>query len=371
MLDALVLFSCFLYAAFLLSCLYFWKKIPLHTEDFTKTKNIKTAIIIPARNEAQNLPALLKSLFEQDYPKELLEIIIVDDHSTDKTVETAENYFQENKITHGKIVRNSGHSKKQAITFAISQTEAEFIVTTDADTTRGKSWISSLVREYSGRGSLFICGPLKVVSDGSLFGKLQTAETIGLGLISAASIEAGKPMMCNGANLAFSKKVFEEVNGYEGSKSVSGDDTQLLLKVFEKYPDNISWLKDEKAIVETLALKKVGEAFSQRRRWASKIPTTLSLFTVLIAFLAWIVHALLLMQILFVLSGGGFFVLILALLMKIVPEIVLLTSGGKFYGQKTSLLLIILSQPVYILYIFLTGILLPFGNFTWKERPLR
>jgi glycosyltransferase involved in cell wall biosynthesis len=98
----------------------------LQTEDFTKTKNIKTAIIIPARNEAQNLPALLKSLFEQDYPKELLEIIIVDDHSKDMTVEIAENYFKKNKITQGKILRSPDHSKKQAITFAISQTDAEF-----------------------------------------------------------------------------------------------------------------------------------------------------------------------------------------------------------------------------------------------------
>ena len=268
-------------------------------------------------------------------------------------------------------MRSPGHSKKQAITFGISQTGAELIITTDADTTRGKNWITSLVDEYSGSGSFFICGPLKVVSEGSLFGQLQTAETIGLGVMSAASIQAGKPMMCNGANLAFSKKVFEEVNGYEGSKSMSGDDTQLLLKVFEKYPDKISWLKNKKSIVETHAQSKAGDAFKQRRRWASKIPRTLSLFTILMAFLAWFVHALLLMQIVIVMSGGGFFVLILALLMKTIPEIILLLLAGKFYNEKISPALIIFSQPFYILYIFLTGILLPIGNFSWKERRLQ
>ena len=270
----------FLYTLFLFWSLYNWKKIRDKSNINIDAKNVKVAVVIPIRNEEMNLPLLFKSLAIQDYPKENFQIIISDDHSTDLSMEIAEKFFLENNFLNGLCLRSPKQSKKEALSFAISKTEAELILTTDADTFMGKGWISAMVTEYSNSGVLMICGPVKLRGENNFMDKLQVAEFIGLSAIGASGINAQLPMFCNGANLAFPRKIFYESGGYEKSLSFSGDDTQLMLKIHKTHPGKISFLKDSRAVVKTNVVKGKSDFLQQRRRWASKIPMTLSPFAV-------------------------------------------------------------------------------------------
>jgi cellulose synthase/poly-beta-1,6-N-acetylglucosamine synthase-like glycosyltransferase len=359
-----------LYAVFIFWCLYYWKKIPDRSFESLSFSGIKVAVIIPARDEALRLTDLLDRLIRQDYPASNVEYIVVDDHSSDDTYKIAENYFSKNNILNGRCFHSPLSSKKSAITHGISKTNAELIITTDADTLPGSEWVSAIVREYSIGDYLLISCPVKIKGNGNYFQSLQRAEFSGLVGIGAAAIAAKKPIMCNGANLAFSKKVFVDVNGYNDSKSSSGDDTQLLLKVHEKYPGKISFLKDTRAIVETCDIRG-NEFIQQRRRWASKIPSTLSPFAVFIAVFAWFVHATLLILFIAGICRYDLLLIILPIAVKTIPEVIFLNALGKFFNEKYPAWLIVSAQPMYWLYISAVGVLLPFGKFRWKGRSLK
>lgn len=359
------------YVVFLFWCQNNWLKIRDKSLDDLRVTNIKVAIVIAARNEEANLPILLRSLIIQSYPKENYQIIVSDDHSTDNTIKITENIFKENNIKNGKCVSSPKESKKEALTYAIRNTEAELIISTDADTTMDKDWISSMVQEYESSGAYLICGPVKLTGQNNIFEKLQSIEFTGLSGIGASGIISNLPMFCNGANLAFSKKIFDEVDGYKHSLSYSGDDTQLMLKIHKSYKGKISFLKDSRAIIQTSVIKRNSDLLEQRKRWASKIPNTLSGFTIFISVLVWLVHFFLLIYFVKALMDFNFLLLFLPFIMITVSEIVLLKSVGKFFKENIPSWLVIVVLPFYCIYIVSVGLLAPFSTYQWKGRKVK
>ena len=372
MIIYLITFSLTLFfVVFLFWSLNNWSKIKDKSLDDLIVTNIKVAVIIPARNEEVNLTILLQSLIIQSYPKENIQIIVSDDHSTDNTIKITENFFRENNIKNGKCLSSPKESKKEALTHAIRNTEAELIITTDADTTMDKDWLSSMVQEYESTGAYLICGPVKLIGQNNISEKLQSIEFTGLSGIGASGIIAKLPMFCNGANLAFSKKIFDEVEGYEHSLSYSGDDTQLMLKIHKSFRGKISFLKDARAIVQTTVIKRNSELLEQRKRWASKIPNTLSAFTIFISVLTWLVHFFLLMYFVKTLIDFNFLLLFLPFIMLAVSEIVFLKSIGKFFNENIPSWLVVIALPFYCIYIVIVGLLAPFSSYQWKGRKVK
>lgn len=370
-LSIIPVFLILFYSVFLIWCTFKWKSIEDKSNDILNLNKIKISVVVPVRNEAELLPFLLQSLINQDYPAKNFQIIIVDDHSTDDTISVAKKFFEDKNFSNFIFLNSPNESKKEAISYAVSQCDSELIITTDADVTMSNEWISSIAKQYISTGAFLICGPVKLLSDNNYFEKLQQLEFMGLSLIGAAGIHSGRPMFCNGANLAFAKKIFDELNGYENSRSFSGDDTQLMLKINDNFPGKISYLKDSRAVVLTSVIKQESDLIQQRKRWASKITTTLSAFTIVIAFLVWFVHALLLIQFFISIYQSSFFLLIFLLAIKLSSEVILLKSAGKFFNEKVSSLLIISAQPFYCIYIVFIGLLSPFGNYNWKGRAVR
>jgi cellulose synthase/poly-beta-1,6-N-acetylglucosamine synthase-like glycosyltransferase len=232
-------------------------------------------------------------------------------------------------------------------------------------------WISAMVNEYEKSGAYMICGPVKLTGEKTFFEKIQAIEFAGLIAIGAAELSVLSPMYCNGANLAFKRDVFLEVGGFENSRSASGDDTQLLLKIHNLYPDKISFLKDKRAIVKTGVVTGLPGLFSQRKRWASKITGTLSIKTISVAALAWLFHFLLLFQCFVSFYSGEYLFIILSIFLKVATEAFFLKSAGKFFSIKVPVYLITTVQPFYCLYIFIVGLSAPFGSYKWKERSVR
>src|SRR5690606_18598500 len=161
--------------------------------------------------------------------------------------------------------------KKKALTEAIKLSTGELMVATDADCQMGPNWLSTIVSLYEEEGLYLISSPVLYFKEKNVFEELQSLEFLYLIGLGAASIGNKQASTCNGANLAYKKDIFNELNGFQGIDDLaSGDDELFLHKVAAKYPDKIGFCKSREAVVYTEAKESLSSFISQRKRWASK-----------------------------------------------------------------------------------------------------
>jgi cellulose synthase/poly-beta-1,6-N-acetylglucosamine synthase-like glycosyltransferase len=233
------------------------------------------SVLIAARNEATNLPHLLHQLAQQTVPAACFEVLVVDDHSTDDTAAAVADFVAPYALRLIRLaaVPGAGVGKKAAIQVALAQARAPWVVCTDADCRVGPDWLSSyaaLLRE-AGPEVRFVSGPVLLTGGATWLQQLSGLEFAGLVGTGAASMAAGKPTMCNGANLAYRRDAFVAVRGFAGNEHLpSGDDEFLLHKLHATFPGSIRFLKHPAAIVRTSGPATLVALLQQRVRWASK-----------------------------------------------------------------------------------------------------
>ncbi|MCC7232499.1 MAG: glycosyltransferase [Bacteroidia bacterium] len=362
---------CAAYGFFILSSFWGWIR-KRHCTPSGKQPYV--TVIVPARNEESVISACLESISKQDYPEENIEIFLADDHSEDQTVALAEKVFREHPSIRSRILKAEENvfSKKPALEHGVRMASGEIILVTDADCRVPSGWIRSMVSCFQ-PGVHFVAGPVAFENNRSLFGAAQSLEFAGLMAIAAAGIRNNLPVMCNGASMAFRKKIFLEVEGFSGNKGIAtGDDTQLMMKIHVKYRNAIRYATPKASVVITGVSHTLSQFISQRRRWASKIPFALSGFTISFAAAAWLAHTWLFVSSVFVLAGiAGIHLLILPVVLKVLPEALLLISATGYIQRRQLLWLFLPLQPLYMIYITLTGLLAPMGTFRWKGRVTR
>jgi cellulose synthase/poly-beta-1,6-N-acetylglucosamine synthase-like glycosyltransferase len=341
----------------------------------------QVSVIIPARNEAQNIGHCLEALYQQNYFKLGYEVIVVDDHSTDNTAEVVKNFATEKSweslhVLELKNIPNKRY-KKAAITEAIKQATGEIIITTDADCTMGQEWLTEIVKFFDHHEAALVSGAVvfdweerRYNSFKNFFLKIQQLEFAGLVGIGGAALQLKFPNMCNGANMAYRKEIFDEVGGYMGNDNIlSGDDEFLMHKVFSKYPNDVFFLKNEKTVVKTPPTFTLKDFIGQRMRWVSKSTKYSDKRITTVLTLAYLFNfSMLLNFILGFINPIYFGILAGQLLAKVAIELWLYTSVMQYFNLKHLLKLILLAQPFHILYVLLIGVLGNFGSYNWKGR---
>ena len=239
---------------------------------FNKKNIIKVSVLIAARNEEKNIFKLLQSLYNQNFPKEFYEIIIVDDHSEDNTKKIIEDFINNHKDINIKVLDAESEGKKKAISQALHKAENELIMVTDADCVLKSTWIESVVSFYQDKKCKMILAPVLLSPANNLFEKMQVLEHLSLIASTAGSASIGCPVMCNGANMAYEREAALEVEEFRQDFNIaSGDDMFLLEQFLKKYGHkNVRFFLNKSAIVETKTCKTIKEFFRQRRRWVSK-----------------------------------------------------------------------------------------------------
>jgi cellulose synthase/poly-beta-1,6-N-acetylglucosamine synthase-like glycosyltransferase len=225
----------------------------LKVKAFTPAMGIDSStfftVIIPARNEEDQIEKCLQTVLNQNYPADLFEVIVADDYSTDKTaaiVSTLQTTHKQLRLLQlekllGEKQLNS--YKKKALELAIQVAKGDWIVTTDADCHVPANWLSNLSNFIQQKDSVFVAAPVKFINTGSFVSIFQCLDFMSLQGITAASVNAGFHTMCNGANLAYSKKVFYEVDGFKGIDNIaSGDDMLLMHKIYSRYKSRVHYL---------------------------------------------------------------------------------------------------------------------------------
>src|ERR1700722_4134144 len=367
------------YAVLIIFYFNAWKSIS-DTGFFNSTHSTKVSLIIPARNEEQNILDCLASLKNQTYPKNLYEVIVVDDHSTDTTWNLLQNFSHEEmnlkKLKLSDYITDSNNNKaykKLAIETSIDNADGSLIVTSDADCTFNNNWLQTIVSFYETTNAKFIAAPVKIKCNNNLLDIFQTLDFITLQGITAASVSKKFHSMCNGANLAYEKNVFFEVDGFKNIDDIpSGDDMLLMHKIYKKYPKNVFYLKNKNTIVTTQSQSSWKNFINQRIRWASKadVYDDKRIFWVLL--LVYCFNLLFL-----VLAIAAFwniqFLLIatVVLILKFFVEFLFVKSVAKFFNQQSLMIYFPFLQPLHIFYIIISGFFGKFGSYQWKGRIVK
>ncbi|KPK95922.1 hypothetical protein AMJ80_02845 [bacterium SM23_31] len=366
-------------AGFFLTVLYAIFVLSLYTglrrlKPGKNRKRFKVSIVVAARNEEKNIKACLEALLSQDYPGGLLDIIIVNDRSTDATPTIVEDYhLRHSHITLIDVqdVPENYAPKKYALTQGIRSASGEIICTTDADCVPPPTWVSEMITYFeddvgfaAGFSPLYVKNHKKGIISDFLY-----MDSIGLATASAGGIGWGTGWTCAGRNLAYRKSVFKEVGGFEDVKHIiSGDDDLLMLLILKKTKWRLRYAIGEKAAVPSYDDTDFRRFANQRARHSSKFFTypahvkiaAMAIFLFYLAFLFYPVYMLAAWQFLtvYLVMAGSKFLL----------ELLATGKGARTFGAKFTITAFVKAYFIHPVVIVLFALLGASGKFTWKGR---
>lgn len=350
-----------------------WQRMPNQAIPAYFSPTTPVTVIIPVRNEAEHLPHLLRDLARQNYPMQLLQVLVIDDHSEDNTLALAKATQAPYTLT---VLELSNYvnqrGKKAAVQLGVQQATGELLMFTDGDCRVGPEWLRAYAHLYGTDHPCFISGPVCFSPTPTAFARMQLVEFASLIGIGGASIGMGKPNMCNGANLAYTKEAFTAVGGFAGNEHIaSGDDEFLLHKVDKSFPGRVNFLKNSEAIVYTEPRKSLVSFVQQRVRWASKWKSYRNVPVQLVALCVFVVNLLLFLAIPALLWWGlSLEVFLAAYLAKFVIDFLFLETVLRFMRRRAYLWYMLPLQLVYVPYVLVTALLGLTGRYRWKGRTI-
>ncbi len=316
-----------------------------HAGTFSQTCDIPTTtftVIVPFRNEEAHLTNLLQSLAEVDYPQNSWQIILVNDASTDNSLEVINKCISRYALTNIDVidnVRTSASPKKDALQTAIHTSKHQWIVTTDADCTVPVNWLNILDAIIQQQSPLMVIMPVAIATTAqpSFLTAYEQLDFLSLMGATAGSFYMGLPFLCNGANLAYEKEAFTAVQGFANNNHIaSGDDHFLLEKFQEKFKNRISYLRSPDAIVTTQPQEQWNIFIAQRTRWAAKSSAYTFWFSKLMGILVLAVNLLSVVGVLYYAFAKAETqsIILMGLVIKLVVDIILIATEASFYNRK-------------------------------------
>lgn len=371
------LFIFSIYYIFILLLIFGWSKLSTPDQGMDAKEIPFVSIIIAVRNEENNIPQLLGCITKQTLAVDQFELIIVDDGSTDNTANSILKFIDQTdvnvRLLESKFQPGSGRTpKKEALRTGIEASKGDIILMTDGDCWFGERWLESMTLRFKHEHVMFVAGPVALTGEGqeTFLSKIQTIEFSSLLGSGGALLQLNYPLMCNGANLAFRKKAFYKVNGYEGfEENSSGDDVFLMQKIHLSFKNSIVFQKDPLALVYSYTQPTFADLINQRKRWASKwnsYPLRLSwvlpvfLFVHYISFIACFASLFLFPQDSWII---GFLLAI-----KIILDYRFLKNIMTFCNLRFKFWIFLVSEFLYPFYALLIGTLVHFGDYKWKGR---
>ena len=227
------------------------------------------SVIVAARNEEANISNCLKALNNLDYPDDKIQIILVDDRSTDKTCSLIENFIIDKPkftkiVTKKEIGRLKG--KTNALANALEVATGEIILTTDADCIMVSSWVKTTVSYYN--DDVAMVNGFTTQTANSNFSGMQAIDFIYLLIVAASTINLGTPISCIGNNMSYRKKAYLEVGGYENLPFSITEDFNLLKAIGKLKKYKIIYPLDKDALVTSAACKDIKSLYHQKKRWS-------------------------------------------------------------------------------------------------------
>ena len=346
-------------------------------KDFNKSKKYKpfVTVLIAARNEEKNLDKLLFSLNNQEYPKNLYQIVIVNDRSNDNSKRILDSYTD--IISNLKIINidrcpSIWAGKKWALHNGIRQSKGELILQTDADCFMSKNWIESMVTPFRDASVGFVSSLTPLINkESNIFNNLFMMDSIAQDMFSGYSIGKGLILSCNARSIAYRKSYFLEMKGYHQIKNIiSGDDDLVLHKIVHYIGCRVKFISDKKAMVFSKSPNSLKEFINQRSRYASKgfqyykLKFISKEMKIILPFLFFINLISFFLIIKFCRTGLPIY--LIALLFKIIPDYFMINPIYLKNNLKWDWLSFIVLSIIHPIYIILFAIIGPLYKYEWK-----
>lgn len=229
------------------------------------------SVIIPARNEEENIERCIHSVSANNYPIDKYEIIAVDDRSTDNTYAILNKLKSEIKNLRIVQIKDPSDNKNLqgkpgALQAGIEMSIGEILLFTDADCIVQKEWIETMSACYDD-GTTALAASYTSVKSKTIFEKLQSMEWIYMHSLASAGLGINQPLGCFGNNLSIKSLDFWQAGSYKNIDFSVTEDLALLQRIFDSGKKAV-YLCHPKAVVETLALKTFKEYLHQHHRWS-------------------------------------------------------------------------------------------------------
>ncbi|WP_456312808.1 glycosyltransferase family 2 protein [Pseudomonas shirazensis] len=360
-----VLFSILVIYVFSISLLiYGFTRIKKYQKPNLKPQ-IRFTIIVPFRNEEENLPNLLNSFAKLNYPNDLFEVILVDDGSKEN-FQVSGFRFQVLIIEN---IRVSNSPKKDAISTAMQNVKTNWVITTDADCLVPENWLLTFDNYIQENQVSMLAGAVSYNCKNSFLDHFQQLDLTSLQGATIGSFGLKKAFMCNGANFAYSKSLFEKLNGFEGNNKIaSGDDVFLLQKAANLFPDEVHYLKSKETIVITKPTEDWKSLFYQRVRWAAKTSSYQSKFGKFLGLVVFFGNLSFVAGFIFFLFGILSLQLFVSyVVLKFIADVILLYNTSQFLTEERIRYLVI-SSLFYPFFSSSVALYSLFGAYEWKGR---
>jgi len=334
----------------------------------------KVSILIVARNEQPNIYPLFSSLAKQDYISENIELLIFDDSSADNTLKEINRLksMVDFKVHVFNGVDEAIVGKKNAISFLSKKAIGELLLFTDADVIVPPHWVSSTIEHFYNPETVMVCGAVSFKNKNSFFEKLVALEFAALIQTSLNSIHNAFPFMCNAANMAIRSVVFSALKHKLSSALNSGDDSDLLNAVSEKF-GNEAIASNFLCTVSTNSPVRFRDLINQRIRWAGKTSKKFWINSFVVALLVFLVSiwVLILFTSSLFLSERWIYLFLFVLIKWILDVLVLLKYKSQFGLFKGWLFYSACLSLFYPLYVVLVALFSLKSTYLWKGRVLR
>ncbi|MDR0941651.1 MAG: glycosyltransferase [Bacteroidales bacterium] len=357
------------YVSLVFAALYGWQKKSRSggaTEIFRPT----ISIIVALRNEKKIIPTLIKSLNNIDYQHHLMEILLVDDHSTDDTFAKLQEFTHNNMLYTILQCPPEVVGKKQALAWAVAQTKNDYILFTDADCQVPPTWISAYVEHIAQHSSAhFFFGLVTHSAEKNVLQKWFTLDFLSLVAMQGGLANVHKAFSCNAANMCISRQFAH--NQYETNSAYSsGDDVFLLHKAKQIDKKAVVFVGATQAMVTTAAPKTIRQFITQRIRWASKTGGYRDWWSVAVALLVYATNLCVLSTAIFSLLTTHYEPLIVAFGVKTFVDVLFFACILPTFQKQKLLPQVVVFQAFYVLYIVLIPIFALCFPQSWKGRKI-
>ena len=337
-------------------------KKPKENESFSPF----VSVIVAGRNEEKNIAGCIESLLKLTYPKDRLEIFIVNDRSTDRTGEIMLSYAKNNPVLKyigiDKFIGNL-KGKVNALAVAINSAKGEIIFTTDADIEVQPTWVEEMAGNYDDLTG--VVSSFSNIKAKSLFSGIQSFDWLYLLGIAAGGDGLGQPISCVGNNMSYRKSAYDEVGGYEKIKYSITEDFMLLQSICKKTKWKSKFPVNNNIANETFPCADIKELYRQKKRWAKGGLDSHS-FGMLAGAMAWLSGALVLFGWLFSVKLYLLFITI-----KIITDLIFIIPLVKEFRMWKTLIYLPVFEIYFAVYVFLMPFILLFdGKVVWKEQKV-
>jgi biofilm PGA synthesis N-glycosyltransferase PgaC len=358
------------YAIMIIYAISGWRKLEFAEE---KEPNVAVSVLVAARNEARNIEAVVCDLFEQKYPTQLFEVIVIDDGSEDDTLSVCQSLQQQ--FPSLKVLSNQvGEGKKAALQLGISQARSEIIATVDADCRVPEFWLATMNDHWRPGKTKMLLAPIILMPNESAFQQIQSLEMHAIMGLTGGFASHRKPIMANGANLMYEKEAFHQIGGFRSSNNPSGDDVFTMLKMNEKWPDSIQFVPHFQAVVATAAQPNFSSFWQQRKRWLSKKSGYSNPWVkgvAILSYLANLVAFVALIALIFAFGNYWTNLLIWVLFVKLLLDLALIRTVSRDIQPYCGISHVLFAELFIVSYVSLLGILGNSSHYIWKGRSIK